>query len=120
METMQSRTGNCFIEYIWPGRGTSTPEVLEKFPFWSAEPHVDYFRSLAHAGVRSFYRAEHKKAEPILVGGVVKEVTAEAIRLVDQDGKEICRWTAEDEYEELAPTRREHMLPFRQAGSGLH
>ena len=117
---MQSRTGNCFIEYIWPGRGTSTPEVLEKFPFWSAEPHVDYFRNLAHAGVRSFYRTEHKKAEPLLVGGVVKEVTAEAVRLVDQDGKEICRWTADDEYEELAPTRREHMLPPPQACSRLH
>src|ERR1700730_18862518 len=98
METMQSRTGNCFIEYIWPGRGTSTPEVLEKFPFWSAEPHVDYFRSLAHAGIRSFYRAEHKKLEPIFVGGAVKEVTAEAVRPVGPGGEEKWRWAQEEEF----------------------
>src|SRR5262249_28729239 len=117
---MQSHTGNCFIEYIWPGRGTSTPKILDKFPFWSGEPHVDYFRSLAHAGIRSFYRAKHLKAEPVMVGGAIKEVTAEAVRLVDQDGHDICRWTAEDEYEELAPTRREQMIPLRQAGAGVH
>ncbi|MCI0468077.1 MAG: hypothetical protein L0Y57_13940 [Beijerinckiaceae bacterium] len=117
---MQSRTGNCFIEYIWPGRGTSTPQVLDRYPFWSGEPHVDYFRSLAHAGIRSFYRQEHPKIEQISAGGSLKEVTPEAVRLVDQDGKEICRWTAEDEYEELAPTRREYLQPRGRRESGLH
>jgi hypothetical protein len=117
---MQIQTGSCFIEYIWPGRGTSNPEILKRFPFWSADPHVDYFRSLAHAGIRSFYRAEHPKAEPVVVGGSVQEVTAEAVRLVDQDGHEICRWTADDEYEELAPTRREHRMPLGQAGKETH
>jgi hypothetical protein len=117
---MQAQTGNCFIEYICPGRGTSNPEVLDRFPFWSGERHVDYFRSLAHAGIRSFYRGEHPKGEPVLVGGTLKEVRAEAVRLVDQDGKEICRWTAEDEYEELAPTKREHMISPRQASSETH
>jgi len=101
---MQSPVGNCFIEYIWPARGSS-PEVLERFPFWSPEPDVDYFRSLAHAGIRSFYRTDHPKREQILVDGTAKEVTAEAVRLVDQDGKEICRWTAAEEYEDLASLR---------------
>jgi hypothetical protein len=117
---MQTTVGNCFIEYIWPGRGTSTPEVLERYPFWSGEPHVDYFRSLAHAGIRSFYRGDHPKREHIEVGGAPKEVIAEAVRLVDQDGREICRWTAEDEYEELAPTIRQHAEPRRQGQAGLH
>ncbi|MBO0734895.1 MAG: hypothetical protein J2P49_11395 [Methylocapsa sp.] len=117
---MQSQTGNCFIEYIWPGRGTPNPEVLDRFPFWSGEPHVDYFRSLAHAGIRSFYRGEHPKGEPVLIGGTLKEVRAEAIRLVDEEGHEICRWTAEDEYEELAPTHREHMIYPRHESSETH
>ncbi|HET6376844.1 MAG TPA: hypothetical protein VFG05_00820 [Methylocella sp.] len=116
---MHSSMGNCFIEYIWPGRGTSTPEVLARFPFWSPEPHVDYFRSLAHAGIRSFYRAEHPRAEQIEVGGKVKEVTAEAVRLVDENGKEICRWTAADEYEELAPTQQSVSV-YHKAKAGLH
>ncbi len=101
---MQSPVGNCFIEYIWPARGTS-PKVLERFPFWSPEPDVDYFRSLAHAGIRSFYRAGYPKREQILVDGTEKDVTAEAVRLVDQDGKKICRWTAAEEYEDLASLR---------------
>jgi hypothetical protein len=117
---MHVRTGSCFIEYIWPGRGTSTPEVLERFPFWPPEPHVGYFRSLAHAGIRSFYRAEHPKAEPVWVGGYVKNVTPEAVRLVDEYGNEICRWTAEDEYEELAPLHREHMVPLWRSDQRLH
>ena len=99
---MQSPVGNCFIEYIWPASGTRPPEVLERFPFWSPEPDANYFRGLAHAGIRSFYRADHRKPEQIVVDGHSKEVSAEAVRLVDQDGKEICRWTAEDEYEELS------------------
>jgi hypothetical protein len=103
---MQSSAGNCFVEYIWPGRGTSTPEVLERFPFWSGEPHVDYFRCLAHAGIRSFYRADHPKREQVWVAGTLKEVMPEAVRLVDESGKEICRWTVADEWEELAPTYR--------------
>lgn len=106
---MQTSAGNCFIEYIWPGRGTSKPEVLERFPFWSGEPHVDYFRSLAHAGIRTFYGADHPKRGQIWIEGSLKEVTPEAVRLVDQDGHEICRWTAADEYEELAPTIRQSL-----------
>lgn len=98
---MQSPIGNCFIEYIWQARGASQPEVLERFPFWAPEPGVDYFRGLAHAGIRSFYGAGHPKPEQIVVDGASREVTAEAVRLVDQDGKEICRWTAAEEYEDL-------------------
>lgn len=116
---MRSSAGNCFIEYIWPGRGTSAPEVLERFPFWSAEPHVDYFRCLAHAGIRSFYRSGCPKREQIRVGGSLKEVTPEAVRLVDQEGKEICRWTAADEYEELAPTQQSVGI-YRKVKAGLH
>lgn len=112
---MQSSAGNCFIEYIWPGRGTSQPEVLERFPFWSGEPHVDYFRSLAHAGIRTFYGADHPKRERVWVEGTLKQVAPEAVRLVDQDGKEICRWTAADEYEELAPTIRQHVGPLHHS-----
>jgi hypothetical protein len=111
---MQSSTGNCFIEYIWPGRGTSKPEVLERFPFWSGEPHVDYFRSLAHAGIRTFYGADHPKREHIWIEGSYKEVSPEAVRLVDQDGREICRWTAADEYEEFTHTIRQHLSGARQ------
>src|SRR5438067_2239981 len=110
---MKTSTGNCFIEYIWPGRGTSKPEVLERFPFWSGEPHVDYFRSLVHAGIRTFYGADHPKREQIWVEGNLKEVTPAAVRLVDQYGKEICRWTADDEYQEFAHTIRQS-LPRRQ------
>jgi hypothetical protein len=99
---MQSPIGNCFIEYIWPASGTRTPEILERFPFWSPETDTGYFRGLAHAGIRSFYGATHPKREQILVDGVAREVTAEAVRLVDQDGKEICRWTSTEEYEDLA------------------
>jgi hypothetical protein len=102
---MQSPVGNCFIEYIWSASGTRAPEILERFPFWSPEPHADYFRGLAHAGVPSFYGAAHRKPEQIVVDGLTREVTAEAVRLVDQDGKEICRWTAADEYEELSHSR---------------
>lgn len=98
---MQSPVGSCFIEYIWPARGASTPEVLERFPFWSSEPNVEYFRSLAHAGIRSFYRMDHPHSDQIWVGGALKNVFPEAVRVVDQDGKEICRWTTSDEYEEL-------------------
>lgn len=112
---MHTSAGNCFIEYIWPGRGTSKPEVLERFPFWSGDPHVDYFRSLAHAGIRTFYGADHPKREQIWVEGSPREVTAEAVRLVDQDGREICRWTAEDEYEELSPRIRQKLPLQKQA-----
>ena len=104
---MQSPLGNCFIEYIWPARGASS-EVLERFPFWSPELDVDYFRGLAHVGIRSFYRAEHPRRAQIIVDGAWREVSAEAVRLVDQDGKEICRWTAAEEYEELALPHRYH------------
>ena len=102
---MHSPVGNCFIEYIWSASGTRAPEILERFPFWSPEPVADYFRGLAHAGVPSFYGAAHRKPEQIVVDGLTREVTAEAVRLVDQDGKEICRWTAADEYEELSHSR---------------
>lgn len=102
---MHSSVGNCFIEYIWPASKARAPEILERYPFWSPEPDADYFRCLAHAGIRSFYRADHRKPEPIIVDGTPKEVTAEAVRLVDQDGNEICRWTAADEYEELSHSR---------------
>jgi hypothetical protein len=98
---MQSPLGHCFIEYIWPAQGSS-PEVLERFPFWSPEQDIDYFRGLAHVGVRSFYRAEHPGRTQIIVDGASREVSAEAVRLVDQNGKEMCRWTAAQEYEELA------------------
>ncbi|WOJ90317.1 hypothetical protein RZS28_03185 [Methylocapsa polymorpha] len=98
---MQSQVGSRFIEYIWPAQGTGAPEVLERFPFWSSAPSVGYFRSLAHAGVRSFYRTDHPHSEQILVEGSSRTVFPEAVRVVDQDGKEICRWTTEDEYEEL-------------------
>jgi hypothetical protein len=101
---MQSPVGNCFIEYIWPARGTS-PEILGRFPFWSPEPDAGYFRGLAHVGVRIFYGAGHPIREQILVDGATKEVTAEAVRLVDQTGKEICRWTAAEEYDDLAGLR---------------
>jgi hypothetical protein len=98
---MQSHVGSRFIEYIWPARGSGAPEVLERFPFWSSEPSVEYFRSLAHAGVRSFYRLDHPHSEQISVGGSSLMVFPEAVRIVDQDGAEICRWTTADEYEEL-------------------
>jgi hypothetical protein len=96
---MQSPVGNCFT------RAWNEPRSPRTFPFWSLEPDVDYFRSLAHAGIRSFYRAEHPKREQIVVNGSPKEVIAEAVRLVNQDGKEICRWTAAEEYNELAGLR---------------
>lgn len=116
---MQSPLGNCYIEYIWPARGAN-PEILERFPCWSPEPDVDYFRGLAHAGIRSFY-CDHPKREQIVVDGLTREVTAEAVRLVDQDGKEMCRWTAADEYEELAsPHRRQNIVSSQQGQSGLH
>ncbi|HUB64601.1 MAG TPA: hypothetical protein VL996_09185 [Methylocella sp.] len=101
---MQSPIGHCFIEYIWPARGPR-PEVLERFPFWSPERDVAYFRGLAHAGIRNFYRGDHPKREQILVDGVSREVTAQAVRLVDENGREMCRWTASDEYEELSHAR---------------
>jgi hypothetical protein len=98
---MHTRVGNCFIEYIWPARGTSTPEILQRFPFWSGEPNVDYFRGLAHVGVKSFYRADHPSVDRIWVDSSHKKVFPEAVRVVNQDGIELCRWTAEDEFEEL-------------------
>lgn len=98
---MPAPIGNCFIEYIWAASGTRAPEVLERYPFWSPEADAAYFRSLAKAGVRSFYGAAHPKPEHIVVDGVEKDVTAEAVRLVDQDGRELCRWTAADEYDDL-------------------
>ncbi|HXW71419.1 MAG TPA: hypothetical protein VEK34_08265 [Methylocella sp.] len=116
----QQALGNCFIEYIWPASGTGSPEVLERFPFWSPEPDADYFRGLAHAGIRSFYRADHPKREQINVGGNVKEVSAEAIRLVDEDGKEICRWTAEQEWEELSSPHRRQNPAVNREGSDFH
>jgi hypothetical protein len=97
---MQTQVGNCFVEYIWPAHGTTTPEVLGRFPFWSSEPNVEYFRSLAHAGVKSFYRVDHHNLEQMSVDGSHR-VFAAAVRIVDQDGKEICRWTTEDEFEEV-------------------
>lgn len=98
---MQSQVGNCFIEYIWPARGTSRPEVLERFPFWSAEPKAEYFRGLAHAGVNSLYRPDHLPPRPIMVEGAVKQVFPEAVRIVNEDGIELCRWTLDEEYEEI-------------------
>ena len=105
---MPNPAGLCFIEYIWPAHGPH-PTVLERFPFWTPEPDVAYLRGLAHAGIRSFYRAGHPLPEPILIDGVMKEVTAEALRLTDSEGHELCRWTAADEYEELS-------FPHREAG----
>jgi hypothetical protein len=98
---MQTRLGDCFVEYIWAAHGTRAPEVLERYPFWSAEPSVEYFRSLAHAGIPCLYRADHLTAHEILVDGARKEVFPEAVRIVDQDGNELCRWTSDDEYEEI-------------------
>lgn len=97
---MQTQVGNCFVEYISPAHGATTPEVLGRFPFWSSEPNVEYFRSLAHAGLKSFYRADHPNLEQISDDGSHK-IFPEAVRVVDQDGKEICRWTIEDEFEEV-------------------
>lgn len=98
---MQSQVGNCFIESIWQACGTSQPEILERYPFWAAEPNAEYFRGLAHAGVNSLYRPDHMTPRQILVEGTVKEVFPEAVRIVDQDGKELCRWTTADEYDEI-------------------
>lgn len=98
---MQTQLGNCFVEYIWPAHGSGPPEVLERFPFWSSEPSAEYFRGLAHAGVPSLYRPDHLPAREIIVDGEPKEVFPEAVRIVDQDGNELCRWTVEEEYEEI-------------------
>lgn len=98
---MHSQVGNCFVEYIWPSHGTGTPEILERFPFWAAEPKAEFFRSLAHAGVNSLYRSDHLTPRQIVVEGAIKEVFPEAVRIVDQAGNELCRWTVEDEYEEI-------------------
>jgi len=98
---MQARVGNCFVEYIWAGHGTRSPEVLERFPFWSAEPTADYFRELAHSGIPSLYRPDHLTAREIIVDGVAKEVFPEAVRIVDEEGHELCRWTSFDEYDEI-------------------
>ncbi len=98
---MQTRLGNCFVEYIWTAHGTHAPEVLEKYPFWSADPSVAYFRGLAHAGIPCLYRPDHLSAREIMVDGAPQEVFPEAVRIVDQDGHELCRWTSDDEYEEI-------------------
>jgi hypothetical protein len=98
---MQTRVGNCFVEYIWPAHGRPAPEVLERFPFWSAEPSAEYFRGLAHAGIPCLYRPDHLSPREIMVDGSPKQVFPEAVRIVDQDGNELCRWTALDEYEEI-------------------
>lgn len=98
---MHSQVGSRFIEYIWTARGGAAPEVLERLPFWSSDPSARYFRALAHAGVKTFYRADHPHSEQILVEGASRTVFPEAVRIVDQDGKEICRWTTADEYEEI-------------------
>lgn len=98
---MHSQVGNCFVEYIWPAHGTRTLEVLERFPFWSAEPNAEYFRSLAHAGLNSLYRPDQLPSREIIVEGAVKHVFPEAVRIVDQDGVELCRWTIDEEYEEI-------------------
>jgi len=89
--------GSYFIEYIWSRRGTSTPEVLDRFPFWSSEPNVRYLRNLAHVGIRSFYRMDRPISAQIPINGSLRRVFPPAVRLVDQEGKEICRWTAADE-----------------------
>jgi hypothetical protein len=96
-----TRVGNCFVEYIWPAQGRRAPEVLDRYPFWSAEPSVDYFRGLAHAGIPSLYRPEHWTAHEITVDGQLKTVFPEAVRIVDETGNELCRWTSLDEYEEI-------------------
>jgi hypothetical protein len=98
---MTPQLGNCFIEYIWPAHGAGTPEVLERFPFWSTDPKCEYFRSLAHAGLNSLYRPDHLPSREIIVEGTVKQVFPEAVRIVDQDGVELCRWTNDEEYEEI-------------------
>ncbi len=98
---MQTKLGNCFVEYIWPAQGRPTPEVLERFPFWAAEPTAEYFRGLAHAGIPCLYRPDHLTARTILVDGERKEVFPEAVRIVDEEGHELCRWTSIDEYEEI-------------------
>jgi hypothetical protein len=98
---MQSQVGNCFIEYIWTAHGTRPPQILERFPFWSAEPRCEYFRSLAHAGVNSLYRPDHMTSRQIEVEGTIQEVFPEAVRIVDEGGNELCRWTVEDEYDEI-------------------
>ncbi|HTV32320.1 MAG TPA: hypothetical protein VME69_04350 [Methylocella sp.] len=106
---MQSSSGLLFIEYIWPAHGPR-PIVLDRFPFWPPEPDVAYLRGLAHAGLRCFYRSEHVSPEPVIVDGVTKQVVPEALRLIDGDGRELGRWTAADEYEELS-------FPHRGTGS---
>jgi hypothetical protein len=98
---MQTRVGKCFVEYIWAAHGTRPPEILERFPFWSAEPSCEYFRGLAHAGIPSLYRPDHMTAREIMVDGVPTEVFPEAVRIVDEDGNELCRWTSDEEYDEI-------------------
>jgi len=44
---------------------------------------------------------DHPHSEQILVEGSSRTVFPEAVRVVDQEGKEICRWTTADEYDEL-------------------
>lgn len=98
---MQSPLGNCFVEYIWPAQGAEAPEVLEKYPFWASEPSAGYFRSLSKLGLKSFYRADRPHQEEILVHGAKRKVVPEAVRLVDEEGKELGRWTFTEEYEDL-------------------
>ncbi|WP_156898173.1 hypothetical protein [Methylocapsa acidiphila] len=98
-EAMHTRVGNCFIEYIRPAQGT--PEVLHRFPFWSGEPNANYFRSLAEAGVKSFYRAAPPNVGELWRENSRKKIYPEAVRIVNDDGVELCRWTADDEFESV-------------------
>jgi hypothetical protein len=67
--------------------------AFDRYPFWSSDPSIGYFMGLAQAGIRAYWRNEDGALTPIQSRRPIPEL----IKITDDRGTEICRWSITDE-----------------------
>ena len=117
---MQFAAGNCVLEEFWRARGTSTPEILERFPCLISRARCWLLSRPSPRWCQKFLARQSSEYGGDLGRWRIEGGNSGAVRFADKDGKEICRWTAADAYEELAPSRRQTVGACRDAHAGLY
>jgi hypothetical protein len=78
-------------------------ESIHTFAFWCQDPSVAQFLLLARVALRAFWKVQNGGLEPVMS----RQPLPELIVVEDERGGEICRWSFEDEIQELRrPQRR--------------
>jgi hypothetical protein len=95
---MPYAAGNYRIEYCLKAEGA---RVLDVFPStWSA-PSLGDFIALAQMGLRTYWRVEGGALRP-MHKATSKYSLPELVRVVAENGEEICRWSVDDELMEAS------------------